>query len=157
MRALISALFLTALLTGSAAAKSPSPCDVATRAELARVLGGKPVKPDPSTIGEETAPSCIWTTLSGARIKIEIWHGDELSVVAEKSGWDYFVTRRKEALKFGGAKLASIGEAAFRTKFAGERSGEIGVLKDHRFFVFAFEGVPYARALTFTKAVVRRS
>jgi len=35
--------------------------------------------------------------------------------------------------------------------------GEIGVLKDHRFFVFAFEHVPYKRALQFTKVIVRRS
>ena len=157
MRALISILLLAALLTSGAAAKSRSPCEAVTRAELARVLDGKPIRPDPSTVGEETAPSCIWTTRSGARVKIEIWHGDELSVVAEKSGWDYFVTRRTEALRFGGAKLVSNGEAAFRTKFAGEPSGEIGVLKDHRFLIFSFEGVPYRRALIFTKGVVRRS
>ena len=157
MRALIAILLVAALLPGSAAAKARSPCDLVTKADLARVLGGKPVRPDPSTIGEETAPSCIWTTRSGARVKIEIWHGDELSVVAEKSAWSYFVTRRNEVMKFGGAKLVSIGEAAFRTKFAGEPSGEIGVLKDHYFYVFAFEHVPYARALKFTKVIVRRS
>jgi hypothetical protein len=148
---------IVALLPCSAAAKSRSPCDAATRADLVRLLGGKPRAPDPSTIGEETAPYCSWTTASGARVKIEIWTGDELKVVGEKTAWSYFVSRRNEAVKFGGVRLVSIGERAFRTAFGRDPSGEIGVLKDNHFFVFEFEHIPYARALLFTKAIVRRT
>jgi hypothetical protein len=157
LRALLSILLLTALLTGSAVAKSRSPCDVVTKAELARVLGGRPTAPDPSTIGEETAPYCMWTTRSGARVKIEIWHGDELNVVGEKTARGYFISRRKEAMKFGGVRGVSIGEGAFRTRFGRDASGEIGVLKASHFYLFEFEHVPLGRALAFAKAIVRRT
>jgi len=157
LRALFSILLLAALLTGSAVAKSRSPCDVVTKAELAGLLGGKPAAPDPSTIGEETAPYCMWTTRSGARVKIEIWHGDELNVVGKKTARGYFISRRKQAMKFGGVRLVSIGESAFRTRFGREPSGEIGVLKASHFYLFEFRHVPYARALAFTKAIARRT
>ncbi len=124
---------------------------------MTRVLGGKPMAPDPATVGEETAPSCIWTTASGARVKIEIWTGDELKVVGEKTARDYFVSRRSEAAKSGGIRLVSIAQAAFRTSFGREPSGEIGVLKNNHFYVFEFEHIPYTRALKFTKVIVRRS
>jgi hypothetical protein len=157
LRALLLFAFLAALLPGSAAAKSRSPCDVVTTADLARVLGGKPMAPDPSTIGEETAPSCIWTTASGARVKIEIWHGDELAVVGEKTAGSYFMSRRNEAAKYDGVGRVAIGERAFRTGFGREPYGEIGVLKNNHFYDFTFESIPYARALKFTKVIVRRS
>ena len=130
---------------------------MATKADLTRALGGKPMAPDPATIGEETAPSCIWTTASGARVKIEIWHGDELAVVGEKTAGSYFISRRNEAAKFGGVRGVSAGERAFRTGFGRDPSGEIGVLKHNHFYVFEFEHIPYARALKFTKVIVRRS
>jgi hypothetical protein len=157
LRAFFIIALALALSFGSAAAKPRSPCDVVTRAELAGVLGGKPVSPDPSTIGEETAPSCIWTTASGARVKIEIWSGDALRVVGEKTAARYFVSRGNEAVKSGGTRVKSVGEAAYRTAFDHDLNGEIGVLKTRRFLVFAFEGVPYSRALKFARAVVRRA
>jgi hypothetical protein len=157
LRALLF-LLLTALLTGSAVARSaPSPCDVVTGAQLRDALRARPVAPDPATIGEETAPSCIWDAPGGkARVKIEIWSGDELQVVGEATASSYFTVRRQEALKYGGANLFSIGEEAFRGDFGTQQTGEIGVLKDDRFIIFVFEHVPYRRALAFTKAVVRK-
>ncbi len=157
MRALSTVLLFTALLSGSAVARDVrSLCEIVTKAELRAALGGKPAAPDPTTIGEETAPTCIWTTASGARIKIEIWSGDELKVVGEKTAGNYFASRRKEALKFGGAGLVATGEAAFRTAFERDWNGEIGVLKNRCFLVFAFEHVLFARALKFTKAIAHR-
>lgn len=157
MRALSVLLLLTALLTGSAVAREArSPCDVVSKPALRAALGGEPVAPDPATIGEETAPSCIWTVRgSNVRLKIEIWSGDELAVVGAKSARAYFVMRRREALNDHVVRFSVSGSAAFRTRFE-PAGGEIGVLKDRRFLAFTFERIPLVRARRFAKAVVRR-
>jgi hypothetical protein len=158
LRPILVVLFAAALLGASAHGREArSPCDVVTKAELRAALGGNPIEADPSTIGEATAPSCIWTVRGAdARITIEIWSGDELQVVDEKTARDYFTSRLNEALKFGDGVKLEVGEGAFRMGFGGEPIGEIGVMKNRRFLVFAFEHVSYARALKLTKAVVKR-
>ncbi len=153
----VLALSVMAATSLPADAASRSACDAVTRSDLREVLSGTPRRPDPAEIGEETAPSCIWMLRGGqARVKIETWSGDEVQVVGEKTPWSYFSSRRREALKFRGAQLDGIGEVAFRTRFGRDPSGEIGVIKNHRFLVFSFEHVPMTRALKFTKAIVSR-
>ena len=153
--AFFALLIATLACTSALAREARSPCDVFSKAELAAVLGGKPIAPDPATIGEETAPSCIWTVRGAkARLKIEIWSGDALLVVGERTAHDYFDMRRREALKFDGAELVYVGERAYRSAF--DESGEIGVLKDRRFIVFSFDNIRYRRALAFAKTVIRR-
>ena len=121
------------------------------------MLRAAPAAPDPSTIGEETAPSCIWDGQgTRARVKIEIWSGDELQVVGEKTAAGYFNRRRGETLASGGARLFSLGAAGYRTAFGPKATGEIGVLVGKRYIIFDFEHVPYRRALAFAKAVVRK-
>jgi len=157
LRAFTIVLLFTALLSGSAVARgAASPCELASPAELRAVLGGKAVQPDPSSIGEETAPSCTWTTRgSGARLKVEIWSGDELAVVDAKTARGYFTAKQRDALEHHGVRLRVLGGPAFRTRFD-RAGGEIGVLRKRRFVIFSFERVPLDRALTFVKAVGRR-
>jgi len=151
------ALLFTALLSGSAVARgADSPCELASQAELRALLGGSAIQPDPSSIGEETAPSCTWITRgSAARLKIEIWSGDEIAVVGEKTARGYFTAEQRDALEHHGVRLQVLGGAAFRTRFD-QAGGEIGVLRKRRFVIFAFERVPLDRALAFVRAVVRR-
>ena len=162
MRGLAIFALLTALPIGSAVAGEPrSPCDLATKADVRQVLGGLPVAPDPATIGEETAPYCLWTTgEGGARVKLEIWSPDELQVLGLADARAYFIKRQREALAHGGIRLRVHGFAIFRTRFrtGGDPNagGEIGVLKRGRTLIFEFEHVSRARAERFARAGAHR-
>lgn len=162
MRVLLYLILVTALLSSDAAAGGArSPCDLATKTDVRQVLGGSPVAPDPATIGEETAPSCLWTTgEGGTRVKLEIWSPDELQVLGLASARAYFVKRQREALAHGGIRLRIHGLAIFRTRFrtGGDPNagGEIGVLKRGRSLIFEFEHVSPARAERFARTVARR-
>ena len=59
-----------------------APCDLASQAEIEKLLDAPIVAVPATEIGEETAPACLWAT--GQRqneVKLTIWSEEELPVL----------------------------------------------------------------------------
>ena len=161
MRALFTVSFFAALLSGSAAFASTGPCGVATKAEVARVLGGPSVDVPASEIGEETAPTCLWATAERkAQVQITIWSRDELPVLGIADAESYFAKLKAEFTARGPvAPLAGLGEQAFAAGFVpatAKADGAIVVLKAGRVIVFDFVRVFTRNARAFAASVIGR-
>lgn len=135
-----------------------SPCDVVTRVDVERVLRATAVDVPASEIGEETAPSCQWSTAKrDAKVKVSIWSKDELPVVGMKDAASYFAKLRAD--EKGAVDLPRTGDQAFSSLVlyaTGKSLGTIVVVKGERLFWFEFERV-YARdAKAFVARVIAR-
>jgi hypothetical protein len=136
-----------------------SPCDVATEAEVERLLGASAIFVPPDEIGEETAPSCHWTDAKRyARVSVAIWGADELPVVGQATAAGYFDTLKADTRE--ARTIAGAGEHAFSAFVSvsprGLSSGAIVVLKGERVFVFNFSRVREDEARSFAAAVIAR-
>lgn len=153
---MIVSVFLAATL-GSAIV---SPCDVVTRGEVERILGGAHIDLTADELGEETAPSCHWADASRRnRIDLSIWSPEELPVVGMKDAAAYFAKLKAED---GGAReLRGVGDSAFdswRLTASGQAEGSIVVLKGEKLFVFSFLGsLLVADAHAFVSRFIARS
>ncbi len=163
MRLLLSIAFCAALLSSGAVFASPAPCNLATTAEVERILGGPAVSVPASEIGEETAPSCLWAS-AGRRVevKLSIWSRDELAVLGIADAEGYFVKLKAEYAAQGPVNpLAGLGERAFEAGFAPmatlKANGAVVVLKAGRVIVLEFANVSARDARMFAARVVARS
>ena len=135
-----------------------SPCDVVTKIDVERVLRATAVDVPANEIGEETAPSCQWSTAKrDAKVKLSIWSKDELPVVGMKDAASYFLKLRAE--EKSAIDLPDTGDHAFSSlnlRATGKALGTIVVVKGERLFTFEFERV-YARdAKAFVTRVMGR-
>ena len=150
---MIAPIFVAAAL-GVAA----DPCGLATEADLARVLGTRPMPVPASEIGEETAPSCHWKdTASFHRVSITTWSAEELPVVGMKDAATYFAKLRADEPY--PTDLPGVGDKCFdglRMTRDAKAIGTIVVLKGDRLIVFDFFRTEREEARMFAAAIVRR-
>jgi hypothetical protein len=152
-------MMLVAALSLALTSAVASPCDVATKAEVERVLGASAIDVPADEIGEETAPSCHWTDAKRyARVSVAIWGADELPVVGQTTAAGYFEKLKGDTRE--GRRIAGVGERAFSAFVGvsprGRSSGAIVVLTGERVFVFNFSRVREDEARSFAAAAIER-
>jgi hypothetical protein len=152
-------MLAAAALSLALASALASPCDVATTADVERLLGASAVDVPADEIGEETAPSCHWRDAKRyARVSVAIWSTDELPVVGQTTAAGYFDRLKADTRE--ARTITGMGERAFSAfvgvSSRGRSSGAIVVLKGERVFVFDFSRVREDEARRFAAAVIAR-
>jgi hypothetical protein len=153
---------LAAILSlATLAASVALPCDLATPADVAALIGGPAVVVPSDEMGEETAPGCMWSTRHREReVKLTVWSKDELPVLGLPDARSYYDKQLVDARGFGPVEeIPSLGDRAFVTGFAAKpgakSTGLIVVLKDERLFVFDFSATTVGTERAFVAKLMK--